>query len=195
MPTTKAKNPITIFLGGDCSDNNEWRQQVIDRYSGRPAPSQGAGSKEAVSTSEIDNKKSGTFYFIDPYDPDWDASENIYTEIADMINSDLIIFYKGGEGADKEKQLLKDKDIGIDFQEFDDIDALTAFLDEVEEDPDSVLGPVAEDPYPSTTDTEANAQTGGSIPYAVNYTLQSKHSSAIAQAIATVNHPHLKVGA
>jgi 2'-5' RNA ligase len=93
----------TVFLGGECSDGNEWRKEVIAEFE--------------------DN-----FCFLDPYDKHWDPQDNIYDEIAGMANSDYVVFLRGGKGSAKEKQLLQDVGSMPAFKEFEDIEGLKRFL-------------------------------------------------------------------
>jgi 2'-5' RNA ligase len=77
----KVNDKLKIFLGGSCKDNS-WREELEKEYG-------------------------DTFFFIDPYDKDWSAEDNIYDELAGMINSDYVIFYKGGDLTEREKDFLK----------------------------------------------------------------------------------------
>src|SRR5271157_5930909 len=51
----------SVFLGGSCEDN-KWRQKLKEEFKDK-------------------------LYFIDPYDPDWTPEENIYDELAAIINA------------------------------------------------------------------------------------------------------------
>jgi 2'-5' RNA ligase len=99
-----AKHP-TVFLGGRCKDN-KWREELKKEFKDK-------------------------LFFIDPYDPDWDPEENIYEELAAIINADHSIFYDGGEGSDKEMEFLDNTD--RDYEEFDDIDKLKGYLNRLAE--------------------------------------------------------------
>jgi len=70
-----------VFLGGDCTDNS-WREDVIKEY-----------GKDIT--------------FLDPYDDNWKAEENVYDEIAGIVQADWVIFYKGGEQTKRERDFLK----------------------------------------------------------------------------------------
>lgn len=100
----KAEKPV-IFLGGSCDDENKWRKEVKDRY----------GKK---------------FFFIDPYDKDWDPSDNTYDELAGIVNSDWILFYDGGKQSKREEDFLEM--IGDDLsnvRKFSDLSDLKNFLE------------------------------------------------------------------
>lgn len=87
IETQAAKSLPTIFLGGSCKDpKNEWRKTVKDTF-----------------------KDHATF--VDPYDPEWVAEDNIYSELGDMLNSDFVVFYQGGEGTEKEIEFLDGLDL------------------------------------------------------------------------------------
>ena len=96
----------SVFLGGDCSDDNEWRKTLEKEFG-------------------------DDFALIDPYDEGWDAEDNIYDEAAAMLNADYVLFYKGGKGTEKEKGLLNDIGSGGSYEEFDDLDAVREFLKDV----------------------------------------------------------------
>ena len=99
----KKTNRIVVFLGGTCKDPS-WREGLQKDFGDR-------------------------LFFIDPYDKDWDAKDNIYDELAGMINSDYIVFYRGGELTDREKDFLENIDRKDDsVKQFEDIDKLRAFL-------------------------------------------------------------------
>jgi len=100
----KAKLP-SVFLGGSCEDN-EWRQKLKKEFKDK-------------------------LYFIDPYDPDWTPEDNIYDELAAIINADYTIFYKGGEGSEKEQWFLDQSD--REYADFDDLDKLRAYLERLAE--------------------------------------------------------------
>lgn len=89
----------SVFLGGDCSDNN-WREEIKKQY------------------PEI--------IFLDPYDDDWTPEKNIYNECAGLAKADFVIFYKGGDLTEKEKDYLRT--INKDYKEFDDLEKLNIYL-------------------------------------------------------------------
>lgn len=93
---------VVVFLGGQCDDNNEWRKEVKKEFGDQ-------------------------IFFIDPYDSNWEASDNIYDELAGMILSDYVVFYRGGDGTKKEKQFL---DLAGDdeYAEFKDLEKLKEYL-------------------------------------------------------------------
>lgn len=97
-----------IFLGGNCKDN-AWRDEIIDHY-----------GKELK--------------FLDPFDTDYDPKEDTYKELAGMINSDYVIFYKGGEQSEQEKKfldLIGRRDNLI--KNFDKLEDLKKFLDNIKD--------------------------------------------------------------
>lgn len=97
-----------IFLGGECK-GNEWREEIIKHY-----------GKELK--------------FLDPFDPHYDAKKNTYKEVAGMINSDYVIFYRGGEQTEREKKfldLIGRRDNLI--KSFDDLNDLKKFLDNIKD--------------------------------------------------------------
>jgi len=99
---SKKTNKIVVFLGGECSDDNQWRKDIKKEFSNR-------------------------IFFIDPYDPDWDPEDNIYDELAGMMVADKIVFYRGGKGSKKEKKFL---DVaGNKYVEFDSLDKLGQYLE------------------------------------------------------------------
>jgi len=96
----KNQDKPSIFLGGSCDDNNAWRKNIKDKFD--------------------------DFFFVDPYDIKWSPEENIYEELAALLNVDHIIFYSGGEGTKKEKTFLNDAN--KEYKEFDDLNELKAYL-------------------------------------------------------------------
>jgi hypothetical protein len=100
----EAKNSkkTVVFLAGTCSDGNKWREEVIDKV----------GEK---------------FYIIDPYDKKWKPEDNIYDELSGINTADLIIFYKPGKLAEKEKKFLEIS--GKKYKEFDTVAEIVSFLD------------------------------------------------------------------
>jgi len=101
--SSKIKEVIkpSVFLGGLCEDNNEWRKEIIKKF----------------------NKD---LSFIDPFDKKWSPEENIYTELEDICTADYVVFYKGGEGTKKEKKFMKKVD--KEYKEFTDLDKLKEYL-------------------------------------------------------------------
>jgi len=93
---------ISVFLGGEVEDNT-WRKDLKKMY------------KDLV--------------FLDPYDDDWKPTNNIYDECAAMVKADKVIFYKGGDLTNKEKEFLKA--IGKSFQEFNDLNSLRKYVSEL----------------------------------------------------------------
>lgn len=96
----KTAEKPTVFLGGDCSEDNKWRKDLI-----RAFPS---------------------ISFIDPYDTKWAPEENIYTELAAAAGSDYCVFYKGGAGTAKEMKFLDY--LGYGYESYDDLETLKAWL-------------------------------------------------------------------
>jgi len=93
-----------VFLGGECSDGNKWREEIVKEF----------GNKLAL---------------IDPYDENWKADDNIYDELAAILKADHVVFYKGGKGTEKEKAFLKSVGDPEDFKEFDDFGKLRTYLE------------------------------------------------------------------
>jgi hypothetical protein len=92
-----------VFLGGSCKENN-WRKK-IEREFGED------------------------FYLLDPFDKDYDPKKDTYKELAGMVNSDYVIFYKGGKQSLIEKKFLDLIDMqGNKIKDFDSIDNLKKFL-------------------------------------------------------------------
>lgn len=97
---------VKVFLGGSCKDNS-WRESIQKEFG-------------------------DYFFFIDPFDEDWDPEDNIYDELAGMVNADYIVFYRGGDLSEREKGFLDN--IGRSgelVKEFDDMDKLKAFLKDI----------------------------------------------------------------
>jgi hypothetical protein len=65
----KSGTPV-VFLGGKCSDNS-WRKELKKEF-----------GKD--------------LYLLDPFDENYDPEESTYRELAGIVNSDYVIFYKGG---------------------------------------------------------------------------------------------------
>jgi len=102
LKASKSKVPV-IFLGGDCTDNS-WRK-------------------------DLEKEFGKDLYLIDPFDKNYDPATNTYKEVAGMLNSDYIIFYKGGKQSAREKaflELIGRRDNLI--KEFDNMDSLRKFL-------------------------------------------------------------------
>lgn len=98
----KSQNDLpSVFLGGSCDDNNAWRKNVKEEFKGK-------------------------FFFVDPYDPEWEAEDNIYEELAAILNVDHIIFYKGGKGTEREKKFMENMD--KDYKSFEGLDELKSHL-------------------------------------------------------------------
>lgn len=97
-----------IFLGGNCKDN-AWRDEIIDHY-----------GKELK--------------LLDPFDSNYNPKKDAYKELAGIINSDYVIFYKGGEQSSQEKKFLdligRRKNL---IKEFDDLDSLKRFLNKIKD--------------------------------------------------------------
>jgi 2'-5' RNA ligase len=94
---------VKVFLGGSCKDN-AWRDEITKEFG-------------------------DYFFFIDPFDDDWEPEDNIYDELAGMINSDYVVFYKGGDLSEREQDFLKNigrKDTLV--PEFEDLGKLKEFL-------------------------------------------------------------------
>ena len=98
----KSKKP-SVFLGGNCSDN-KWRKEIKKEF----------GDK---------------FYFIDPYDENWEAEDNIYDELAGLLNVDHAIFFQGGKGTRKEKDFMNA--VGNDYMEFADVEEIKDYLSDL----------------------------------------------------------------
>jgi len=96
-----AKHPV-VFLGGNCKDNS-WREDLKKEFEGK-------------------------LVLLDPYDAKWKADENIYEELAAIVNADHVIFYKGAEGTGKEKQFLDRIRPETDYEEFDNLKSLKDYL-------------------------------------------------------------------
>lgn len=92
-----------VFLGGECSDDNAWRKEIKNSFKSRAM-------------------------FLDPYKSDWDPEEDIYNELAGVIVSDFVVFYKGGNGSKKEKQFLDTVGRPL-YEEFEELPALSAYLE------------------------------------------------------------------
>lgn len=93
-----------VFLGGECSDDNEWREELEREFGGKLA-------------------------LVDPYDEDWKAEDNIYDELVALLKADHVVFYKGGKGTDREKDFLKRVGDPDGYESFEDLEALKVYLE------------------------------------------------------------------
>jgi len=98
-----SKKPV-VFLGGNASDNS-WREDIKKEFSDK-------------------------IMFLDPFDKDWEAEENIYKELEALMKSDNVVFYKGGEGSEKEKEFL-DQVKKSNYEDFDDLSELKNYLKKI----------------------------------------------------------------
>ena len=103
LPKADEGKKTVVFLGGVCSDDNSWREDLKKEFS-------------------------DDYLLLDPYDKDWDPSDNIYDEIKGMMKSDYVLFYKGGKGSEKEKDFMDNLKGEGNFEEFDDLEKLKDFL-------------------------------------------------------------------
>lgn len=103
----KSRIPV-VFLGGKC-ESNDWRK-------------------------EIEKEFGKNLYLLDPYDKKYDSKEDTYKELAGIVNSDYVIFYKGGEQSDREKEFLdligRNNNL---VKKFNDMDSLKKFLKKLKE--------------------------------------------------------------
>lgn len=107
LKATKSKVPV-IFLGGS-TENNDWREKIKEEF-----------GKD--------------LNLLDPFDKNYDPEKDTYKELAGMVNSGYVIFYKGGEQTAREKKfldLIGRRDNLI--KEFDDLDSLKKFLRKIKE--------------------------------------------------------------
>lgn len=95
-------NASKVFLGGEISP---WREEVMDYF-----------------------KDSG-FEFIDPVDENW-SEDNVYKELADLVNSTNRVFLRGGEGTKKEKTFLEETDLS--YEEFEEIEEVIGYLKKIQ---------------------------------------------------------------
>jgi 2'-5' RNA ligase len=104
---SKSKVPV-IFLGGSTEDN-DWRKEIKKEFG-------------------------GDLTLLDPFDKDYSPEKDTYKELAGMINSGYVIFYKGGEQSAREKKFLDliDRRESL-VKEFDDLDSLKKFLKKIKE--------------------------------------------------------------
>jgi hypothetical protein len=101
MQAKKTKMPV-VFLGGECKDNT-WRVKLKEEF-----------GKD--------------LFFLDPYDEDWEAEDNIYDELAGLLVADHVVFFRGANGTDREKRFLKLIPEEKTYNEFTDIEELRTFL-------------------------------------------------------------------
>lgn len=106
------ENKVVIFLGGECPADNGWRKELKKEYKTK-------------------------YDFIDPFDEDWAAEDNIYTELLGTLIADYAVFYKGGEGTAKEKGFLDT--LGVPYEDFTDIEELYEYLDSLPNMPTQTL--------------------------------------------------------
>jgi 2'-5' RNA ligase len=95
----RSKKP-SIFLGGTIK-YKEWRKELKEEFGDR-------------------------FFFMDPVDPNWEAEENIYDELAGAATADYVIFYKGGEGSEKEQDFMDA--LNRKYKSFDNIEKIKEYL-------------------------------------------------------------------
>jgi len=69
-----------VFLGGSCKDN-DWRKEIEDEFG-------------------------EDLFLLDPFDKKYDPETNTHKELAGIVNSDYVIFYRGGEQSAREKEFL-----------------------------------------------------------------------------------------
>lgn len=91
----------SVFLGGKIDKDDKWRKEIKKLF----------GNK---------------FNFLDPFDVNWEAKDNIYDECSGLLKADIIIFYDGGEQTKKEKEFLDSFDKS--YQDFSDISKLKDYL-------------------------------------------------------------------
>lgn len=107
LKARKSKMPV-VFLGGSCTDT-EWRK-------------------------EIEKEFGGDLKILDPFDKNYDQKEDTYKELAGMVNSDYIIFYKGGKQTSQEKKFLELIGAKANMvKEFEDLDSLKKFLGDIKD--------------------------------------------------------------
>lgn len=95
----RSKKP-SVFLGGTTKDNS-WRK-------------------------EIKNEFEDDLFFLDPFDPKWEAEENIYDELTGASSADYVVFYQGGKGSEKEQDFLDQ--LKRSYKSFEDIEDLKSYL-------------------------------------------------------------------
>ena len=101
----------TVFLGG--SVKPDWRTPIIRAFP--------------------------DISFIDPVKDNYDPAVDIYSEVENMLTSDYVVFFEGGEQTELEKELLSH--LGVPYKEYDGkvddngedgLDHLMTFLREVD---------------------------------------------------------------
>lgn len=102
LESKSAKDKPEVFLGGECK--TDWRSDIITKFK-------------------------DTLKLIDPVDEDWKPEDNIYEELAEALDADEVIFFKGGEGTEGEKAVLDAA--GKDYKEFDDLKELEKHLEKL----------------------------------------------------------------
>jgi len=96
----KAEKDVSVFLGG-MTEDNDWRKTIKKEF------------KDKIQ-------------FLDPYDDDWEPTDNIYDECSAMLAANYIIFYRGGKLSKNEQNFLKG--LGRKFKIFDDLSSLKRYL-------------------------------------------------------------------
>lgn len=99
--TTKDKEDSVVFLGGE---TDPWREDIMEEFK-------------------------GLLTMIDPVKDDWEASEDIYIELAQLVTADERVFLRGGEGTEREKEFLDKLDLV--YNEFEDEGELNEYLNNV----------------------------------------------------------------
>lgn len=108
LDALKAKDskwPV-LFLGGECRDN-KWRKEIEKEY----------GKK---------------FFILNPYDKTWKAEDNIYDELAGIVNADYVVFLKGGDGTKKEQAFLDAIGKEKEYRTFENIGSLKKYLSNID---------------------------------------------------------------
>jgi len=91
----------SVFLGGTVENDNEWRKKIKKEFKDK-------------------------LILLDPYEKNWEPEDDIYDEIAGMQIADYIVFYKGGEFTDKEKDFLDTT--SKTYKTFDNFNKLQEYL-------------------------------------------------------------------
>lgn len=105
----KGSLPV-VFLGGDCTDTS-WREQLKKQFAGKAT-------------------------FLDPYEKNWKPEEDIYNELTGLVVADFIVFFRGGEGSEKEKHFLDAIGASDEYESFDNLGDVEVYLR-------NVLAPIA----------------------------------------------------
>jgi hypothetical protein len=92
----------SIFLGGMIDEKDKWRKEIKKSFGKR-------------------------FNFLDPFDINWEAEDDIYNECEGLLKADYVIFLKGGKGSEKEKEFLDSFD--KKYQNFSNINDLKDYLE------------------------------------------------------------------